>query len=127
MNEIENREDNGEHQPGYCSAASVSRASLQEEIKKSEPKTSDFFTTCNLPKRFEHPPVILISVPLYISILVPVSDPNIDFGSAFYSTPNRFLRGKRGCSPGGSGWSSSPMGTRKSTRVTNVCYPNDFS
>ncbi|KAJ0179863.1 hypothetical protein K1T71_004454 [Dendrolimus kikuchii] len=44
-----------EKQPGFCSATCVDRASLQQEIKKSEPKTSDFFATCNLPKRFEHP------------------------------------------------------------------------
>ncbi|XP_052738323.1 piercer of microtubule wall 1 protein [Bicyclus anynana] len=44
-----------EHQPGFCSATCVDRASLQQEIKKREPRTSDFLTTCNLPKRFEHP------------------------------------------------------------------------
>lgn len=44
-----------ERQPGFCSATCVDRVNLQDEIKKPEPKTSDFFTTCNLPKRFEHP------------------------------------------------------------------------
>ncbi|XP_075971135.1 piercer of microtubule wall 1 protein isoform X2 [Anticarsia gemmatalis] len=42
-------------QPGFCSATCVDRESLQKEIKKPELKTSDFFITCNLPKRFEHP------------------------------------------------------------------------
>ncbi|KAL0840339.1 hypothetical protein ABMA28_015602 [Loxostege sticticalis] len=41
--------------PGFCSAVCTDRASLQEEIKKPELKTSDYFATCNLPKRFEHP------------------------------------------------------------------------
>ncbi|XP_028174283.1 piercer of microtubule wall 1 protein isoform X1 [Ostrinia nubilalis] len=41
--------------PGFCSAVCTDRASLQEEIKKPDQKTSDFFATCNLPKRFEHP------------------------------------------------------------------------
>ncbi|CAH2236103.1 UPF0691 protein C9orf116 isoform X1 [Pararge aegeria] len=44
-----------EPQPGFCSATCVDRASLQHEIQKAEPKTSDFLITCNLPKRFEHP------------------------------------------------------------------------
>lgn len=42
-------------EPGFCSATCVDRNSLKDEIKKDEPKTSDVFVTCNLPKRFEHP------------------------------------------------------------------------
>ncbi|XP_073951475.1 piercer of microtubule wall 1 protein isoform X1 [Choristoneura fumiferana] len=44
-----------EMQAGFCSATCVDRESLRNEIKKPEPKTSDYFVTCNLPKRFEHP------------------------------------------------------------------------
>ncbi|XP_045765190.1 UPF0691 protein C9orf116 isoform X2 [Maniola jurtina] len=51
----ENKQPSQEQQPGFCSATCVDRASFQQEIKKPEPKTSDFLTTCNLPKRFEHP------------------------------------------------------------------------
>ncbi|XP_047527121.1 UPF0691 protein C9orf116 isoform X2 [Vanessa atalanta] len=46
---------NREVQPGFCSATCTDRASLRQEINKSELKTSDLFHTCNLPKRFEHP------------------------------------------------------------------------
>ncbi|XP_060801283.1 piercer of microtubule wall 1 protein isoform X2 [Amyelois transitella] len=45
----------GPKEPGFCSATCVDRASLQNEIKKPDPKTSDLFVTCNLPKRFDHP------------------------------------------------------------------------
>ncbi|XP_050342536.1 piercer of microtubule wall 1 protein isoform X1 [Nymphalis io] len=44
-----------EVQPGFCSATCTDRTNLQQEINKSELKTSDLFHTCNLPKRFEHP------------------------------------------------------------------------
>ncbi|KOB75975.1 Uncharacterized protein OBRU01_01624 [Operophtera brumata] len=44
-----------DQQPGFCSATCTDKASLQREIQKPELKTSDVFTTCNLPKRFEHP------------------------------------------------------------------------
>ncbi|XP_064071304.1 piercer of microtubule wall 1 protein isoform X2 [Vanessa tameamea] len=46
---------NRDVQPGFCSATCTDRASLQQEINKSELMTSDLFHTCNLPKRFEHP------------------------------------------------------------------------
>lgn len=44
-----------EKQAGFCSAVCVDKRCLQEEIAKPDMKTSDFFATCNLPKRFEHP------------------------------------------------------------------------
>ncbi|CAH1644335.1 unnamed protein product [Spodoptera littoralis] len=42
-------------QPGFCSATCTDKKSAKEEIAKPNVKTSDLFTTCNLPKRFEHP------------------------------------------------------------------------
>ncbi|CAG9785040.1 unnamed protein product [Diatraea saccharalis] len=51
----ENKPDQNNMRPGFCSATCVDKASLHKEIKKPEPKTSDYFETCNLPKRFEHP------------------------------------------------------------------------
>ncbi|XP_061710262.1 piercer of microtubule wall 1 protein-like isoform X1 [Cydia pomonella] len=49
------REQNEKSTAGFCSATCVNKECLQREIQKPEPKTSDFFATCNLPKRFEHP------------------------------------------------------------------------
>ncbi|KAL4706560.1 hypothetical protein ACJJTC_015758 [Scirpophaga incertulas] len=40
---------------GFSSATCVDKESLRDEIKNFQPKTSDYFITCNLPKRFEHP------------------------------------------------------------------------
>ncbi|XP_047985827.1 UPF0691 protein C9orf116 isoform X4 [Leguminivora glycinivorella] len=48
-------EQNEKPVPGFCSASCVDKECLQREIQKPEPKTSDYFATCNLPKRFEYP------------------------------------------------------------------------
>ncbi|XP_049702891.2 piercer of microtubule wall 1 protein isoform X2 [Helicoverpa armigera] len=41
--------------PGFCSATCTDKESTLREMRKEDVKTSDLYTTCNLPKRFEHP------------------------------------------------------------------------
>lgn len=46
--------EDGNRETGFCSATCTDKACLNKEAAK-ELKTSDVLTTCDLPKRFEHP------------------------------------------------------------------------
>ena len=41
--------------PGFCSATCTDKQAGKRQLAQPDLKTSDLFTTCNLPKRFEHP------------------------------------------------------------------------